>query len=336
MTLKPFIRKILNKDNLTQDEAKEAISILISGKENPLQIVAFLTSLSMKDLAEEEIVGFVQVMRSNMLSIQPKISSHLIDNCGTGGDSSGTFNISTVSSFVIAGAGVTVAKHGNKSISSKSGSSDVIQKLGVPINLSAEESLQNLDTHGIAFLFAPTFHPAAKNISHIRQELNFRTLFNLIGPLCNPANVKRQVIGVFDKKWLKPLGSVLKKLGSHHIILMHGHDGLDELSLTGPTDILELFPNGDIKEYTFKPQSLGLDLCSMDDLKGADPQENALIAKKILSGEQGAQRDVVCLNAAAAIYVGGKASSIKEGLSLARASIDSGAALEKLQRLSSL
>jgi anthranilate phosphoribosyltransferase len=292
---------------------------------------AFLTALRIKGETVPEIVAAAKVMREKAESL--KVPDKLaVDTCGTGGDGADTFNISTASAFVAAGAGIVVAKHGNRAVSSRAGSADVLKSLGV--NIEAEKSVVErcLDSVGIGFLFAPSMHKAMKYAKDVRRELGLRTIFNLLGPLTNPAKVKAQVIGVFDGKWVVPLAHVLKGLGCQQAFVVHGSDGLDEITLTDSTKISHL-TNGNIKEILFSPEEVGLDRCSPEDLKGGSAEDNAKIIKEVLEGKPGPKRDIVLINSSAAITVAGKAGSLKDGLELARKSIDSGAAKEKLHDL---
>jgi anthranilate phosphoribosyltransferase len=262
-----------------------------------------------------------------------KISSdNIVDTCGTGGDGGTTFNISTASAFVVAGAGITVAKHGNRAVSSRSGSADVLKCLGVNIEADKAVVEKCVEQAGIGFLFAPLMHGAMKHAAPVRKQLGVRTIFNLLGPLTNPAHAHAQVIGVFDRKWVAPIAHVLKDLGCRHAFVVHGKDGLDEISLMDETFVAEL-SNEKIWEYRISPEEFGLGRCSPEQVQGGSPEENAEIITAVLNGEAGPKMDIVLLNASAAICAGGKASSIKGGLVIARQSIDSGAAKEKLLRL---
>ena len=259
-------------------------------------------------------------------------ASHIVDTCGTGGDGSDTFNISTAVSFVVAGADITVAKHGNRAVSSKSGSADVLKCLGVNIDASLSTVERCIEEVGIGFLFAPLMHKAMKHAAKVRKELGFRTIFNLLGPLTNPAHAHGQVLGVYDSRWVNPLAEVLRDLGSHRALVVHGFDGLDEITLTSETQVSEL-KNDNVSAFTIDPKEFGYSLCSTKDLKGGSPEENAESIRGILQGASGPKTDIVVLNAAAAIYVGGKAESIERGISVAANSIGSGAAIKKLEEL---
>ena len=309
----------------------DAMTQVMDGKVSDTQLAAFLTALQVKKETVHEIVGAARVMREKAEKVKVK-ASHIVDTCGTGGDGADTFNISTAVAFVVAGAGVTVAKHGNRAVSSKSGSADVLKCLGVNIDASLKTVERCIEEIGIGFLFAPLMHKAMKHAATVRKELGFRTLFNILGPLTNPANAHAQVLGVFDSRWVNPLAVVLRDLGSRHALVVHGFDGLDEITLTGETQISEL-KNGDVTNYSFNPKEFGYSLCSSADLRGGVPEENAEIIRGILKGEQGFKTDIVILNAAAAVYVGGKAESIEKGILIAANSIDSGEANKKLEEL---
>ena len=302
---------------------------VMDGKVGDTQLAAFLTALQFKNVTVSEIVGAARVMRDKAEKVNAKDS---VDTCGTGGDGADTFNISTTVAFVVAGAGVRVAKHGNRAVSSKSGSADVLKYLGVNIDASLNTVERCIEEVGIGFLFAPLMHKAMKHAAAVRKELGFRTIFNLLGPLTNPANSQAQVLGVFDSKWVTPLAEVLRELGSRHALVVHGFDGLDEITLTGETQIAEL-KNGKVNNFSFEPKEFGYSLCSVADLKGAEPETNAEIMREILNGSSGPKTDIVVLNAAAAIYVGGKADSIEKGILVATNSIESGAASKKLEEL---
>jgi anthranilate phosphoribosyltransferase len=256
----------------------------------------------------------------------------VVDTCGTGGDSSGTFNISTTVAFVAAGAGLAVAKHGNRSVSSQCGSADLLQTLGVKLELSADQVARCIDEVGIGFLFAPMLHPAMKHALGPRQEIGLRTIFNILGPLCNPARATRQLLGVYDDGLTELMADVLRALGAEHAFVVHGADGLDELSTTGSNKVSDVY-NGQIHTYYLDPQELGLQRANLSDLAGGTAEDNAAITQTLLKGGQGPKRDVVLLNAAAVLVIGGKAANVKEGLAIAEEAIDSGSALNKLQHL---
>ena len=305
--------------------------VLMGGEASPSLVGAILTALAMKGETVEEIAGMAETMRALATSI-PATARPLVDTCGTGGDHSGTFNISTTAAFVTAGAGVHVAKHGNRSASSLCGSADVLEALGVNLDLSPERVAECIDQIGIGFLFARNLHTAMKHVGPIRAELKLRTVFNILGPLTNPAGADGQVMGVFDRNLIAPLAEVLLQLGSRHVFIVAGSDGLDELTLTGPSFVAEGCA-GTVKCYEVTPEAFGLARADAASLKGGDASENAAILRAVLSGEAGPRRDIVLLNAAPALVAGGKADSLDEGIRVAQASIDSGAALNKLEEL---
>jgi anthranilate phosphoribosyltransferase len=278
----------------------------------------------------DEITGAVEVMRAKMLRVDAPAGA--VDVVGTGGDGSGSVNVSTCASFIVAGCGVPVAKHGNRALSSRSGAADVLAALGVRIDLTPDDVSRCLKETGIGFMFAPAHHPAMKNVGPTRVELATRTIFNLLGPLSNPAGVTRQMVGVFSRQWVLPLAQVLKNLGSESAWVVHGSDGLDEITLTGPTFVAAL-ENGNIRSFEISPEDAGLSRTGPDSLKGGDAQENAASLQAVLDGKPSAFRDVALLNAAAALIVAGKVKDVKEGVALGQKSLDSGAALEKLKRL---
>ena len=325
------IKKILERKNLSMEEAQQAMSDIMSGSATQAQIGGFLTSLRMKGETVEEITGFAKAMRSKAERITPK-SEPLLDTCGTGGDSSGTFNISTAAAFIVSAAGIAVAKHGNRSVSSKSGSADVLEALGVKIDIAPDKVQQCIDDIGIGFMFAQRFHGAMKYAAPVRRELGVRTVFNMLGPLTNPAGAQYQLLGVYSKELTQPVAEVLKGLGTKSAMVVHGEDGLDEITLCGKTYVSEL-KDGVIKNYTVSPEDLGLKIAPACDIKGADSNENAKIIFSILGGEKGAAYDITVLNAGAAIYICGSAESIKEGIDKAAALIEDGSAKRKLEQM---
>ncbi len=331
MTAQNYLHKVVEGYDLSVDEMVEIMTLIMEGKVDRTLLGAFLTALSMKGESVEEISGAAKVMRQKAESLKVP-EGCVVDTCGTGGDWANTFNISTTAAFVVAGAGIIVAKHGNRAISSKSGSADVLKSLGV--NIEAEKSIVEkcLDQVGIGFIFAPAMHKAMKHAADVRRELGFRTIFNLLGPLTNPAKVKNQVIGVFDKKWTLPLAMVLKNLGSERAYVVHGEDGLDEITLTTKTKVCYL-NNKNIDEFYLDPEKEKFSLCDSEDLRGGNAEENAEIIKEILQGKEGPKADIVLLNAGAAIVVAGKVDSLSDGIRVARKSIDSGAARQKLEDL---
>lgn len=324
------INKVLNKENLSEDEMIQAMDIIMEGKATNSQIGSFLTALRMKGESIDEITAGAKVMRKKALKVQVE-DQCAVDPVGTGGDSANTFNISTLVSIISAAAGVKVAKHGNRSISSKCGSADVLESLGVNIELDPSKVKKCVDEIDIGFMFAPRFHSSMKNVAMTRRELGIRTIFNILGPLTNPAMVKNQVLGVFDGNLTEQMARVLQNLGSRHAMVVHGLDGLDEITTTTKTKVSEL-KNNRINTYYIDPKDFGLPLGKTEDLVGGYPEENADIFLKILKGENGSRRNIVLLNAGAAIYVGGKADSLSTGIEKARKTIDEGLALEKLNQ----
>jgi len=329
MSFQKFLHIAVSGKDMSEEEMMAAMTEVMDGKVGDTQLAAFLTALYFKNVTVPEIVGAARVMRDKAEKVNAKDS---VDTCGTGGDGADTFNISTTVAFVVAGAGVRVAKHGNRAVSSKSGSADILKYLGVNIDASLPTVERCIEEVGIGFLFAPLMHKAMKHAAAVRKALGFRTVFNLLGPLTNPANAHAQVLGVFDSKLVTPLAEVLRKLGSRHALVVNGFDGLDEITLTGKTHIAEL-KNGKVNNFSFDPKEFGYSLCSVADLKGAEPETNAEIMREILNGSSGPKTDIVVLNAAAAIYVGGKADSIEKGIRVATNSIESGAASKKLEEL---
>ncbi|MFC1569655.1 anthranilate phosphoribosyltransferase [bacterium] len=334
MTIKEAIQKTIEGVSLSQEEAHLVATEIMEGQATDAQIAALLMCLRLKGETIDEITGFTKTMREKVTRI-PCNAQNLVDTCGTGGDSSGTFNISTVSAIVAAGAGCIVAKHGNRSVSSQCGSADVLKALGVNLDITPEKAGECIDQNGIGFLFAPLLHKAMKYAIGPRREVGVRTIFNILGPLTNPAGAHRQVMGVFHVDLTEPIANVLKKLGSEHVMVVHGEDGLDEMTLTGKTRVSEL-KDGVVQTYDLDPTSFGFTLASPDDLKGGDAEQNAAIVQAVLQGKKDGKRDTVVLNAGAVIYVGGKAPSIQAGMQLAEQAIDSGAALQKLEMLVTL
>ena len=333
--MKFIIEKLLDQESLTQKEAREVMFQIMSGEYDDAKIAGFLIALRAKGETSTEIAGFAQAMRDKMTRIE--CVEGAIDMCGTGGDASGTFNISTAATFVVAGAGVPVAKHGNRSMTSKSGSADVITALGVDITLSPEKVSECIEKIGLGFMFAPSLHPAMKYAMGARTSLGTRTVFNILGPLCNPAGVERQLMGIFDGSLTEKVAEVLKKLGSSHAMIVHGDDGLDEISTTASTKVSRLKNDGSIDTISISAADYGFEATSLDDLQGGMPDENAEIIKNIINGsDTGRKADIVILNAAGGIVVGGRAESIEEGISIARQTINSGAAMNILVELSAV
>lgn len=325
------IKRIVERNNLSEQEAMGAMREIMTGVATPAQIACFITALRLKGETVEEITGFARVMREAAKKINVR-SDTVVDTCGTGGDGMRTFNISTVTAFVVAGAGVAVAKHGNRSVSSKSGSADVLQELGVNIEVDVLCVEDCVNSIGIGFLFAPMFHPAMKFAIGPRREIGIRTVFNILGPLTNPANAGFQVLGVYDDKLTDVMAGVLQKLGSKRAFVVHGEDGLDEVTTTCRTKVSEL-RDGKVTTYFAAPEDFGLSRASLDDLRGGSAKENAEILFGILKGEKGHRRDIVLLNAAFAISACGRTNSIKDGVNAAAESIDSGNALARLEAL---
>jgi anthranilate phosphoribosyltransferase len=328
--LKALIGKVATGATLTREEASCAFDSMMSGEATPSQMGGLLMALRVRGETVDEITGAVAAMRSKMLRV--KAPADAVDVVGTGGDGSGSVNVSTCASFIVAGAGVPVAKHGNRALSSKSGAADCLAALGIKIDLTPEQVGRCVNEAGVGFMFAPTHHPAMKNVGPTRVELATRTIFNLLGPLSNPAGVKRQMVGVFSRKWVEPLAQVLKNLGSDSVWVVHGSDGLDEITLTGPTFVAAL-ENGNIRTFEVTPDDAGLSRAGGDALKGGDAEANAASLRGVLEGRPGAFRDVALLNAAAALVVAGKAKDLKDGTALGAKSLDSGAAMDKLKRL---
>ncbi|QQZ30726.1 anthranilate phosphoribosyltransferase [Thiothrix subterranea] len=331
MELQKFIRKITENGSFSTEEMTAAMRTIMTGQATPAQIGGFLIGLRMRGETVTEISAAASVMRE--LSTRVEVSpEHLVDTCGTGGDSSGTFNISTASAFVAAAAGARVAKHGNRSISSKSGSADVLEAAGVNLNITPEQVAECINTLGVGFLFAQKHHSAMGHASAPRRELGVRTIFNLLGPMSNPANAPNQVLGVFDQHWVRPMAEVLKTLGSHHVMVVHAADGLDEISTAALTFVAEL-KDGVITEYTIQPEDVGVQQSSLDSVRVETAQESLQLIQRVFAGEQGTARDIVCLNAGAAIYVAGLADSHAAGVAKAQQVLDSGAAAVRLQQL---
>ncbi len=329
--IKKAIAKLIHRQDLSRNEMASAMREIVEGLATDAQIGAWITALRMKGENAEEITGAAEVIREKCIRIDTG-GKPAVDLCGTGGDGAGTFNISTTAAFVAAGAGVTVAKHGNRAISSSSGSADLLKALGVNIDVSSQVVENCLKTIQIGFLFAPTLHPAMKHAAGPRRETGLRSIFNILGPLSNPARAEAQVVGVYERKLVGMIAQSLKNLGLKRAFVVHGADGLDEITLTSETFISEL-SQGKIRDYAVKPEDFGFRSCQLAELAGGGPEENARITKKILEGEPGHLRNITLLNSAAAIAVGGLAGNIHEGLALAKESIDSGRALKKLEEL---
>lgn len=328
---KGILGKVVEGQSLNRDEAKEAMEIIMSGEATVGQITSFITALRMKNETVEEITGFVETMRSKALGITMD-TEHLLDTVGTGGDGGISFNISTASTVVASAGGVRIAKHGNRKVSSKSGSADVLEALGVNINLTPKEAVRCLEETNLCFLFAPIYHKAMKYAAEPRQQIGFRTVFNMLGPLTNPAGADRQLIGVYDKDLCRKFAEVLQNMGSKRALVVAGADGLDEISISGTTYVAELNEEG-IREYTIEPSQFGLATYPIEAVAGGNSAENAQIIRNIFAGEKGAFRDIVVINSAAAYYLDEKVSSLAEGVKMAQDMIDTGKAADKLHHL---
>ncbi|MBD3346547.1 MAG: anthranilate phosphoribosyltransferase [Chitinivibrionales bacterium] len=332
MTIQEAIQNIIDGISLSVDETREIFNAIMSGDATEAQIGAFIVALRMKGETIEEITGAAEVMRDKAIHVMPSQKKHVVDTCGTGGDRSNTFNISTATAFVTAGAGAVVAKHGNRSVSSKSGSADVLEALGVTIGADPSVMKACLDEIGICFLFAPMLHKAMKYAIGPRKQIGIRTIFNILGPLTNPSIAQSQLLGVFSPNLTSPLANVLKNMGTKRAFVVHGNDGLDEISLSSPTTISEL-KDGEVSTYTIEPEQFGLTKHSPTAIMGGDSQKNASMIQDIFSGTPGPCRDIVVLNSAFAIAASGLTSTPEDGIRLAKESIDSGKAREKLAQL---
>ncbi len=342
MILDALHRIANHRQSLSREEAHAVMTEVLTGQCSDAQIAALLVALHMKGETVDEIVGFAEAIRAAATPLELHTGSvldtsgtgrdALVDTCGTGGDTSGTFNISTATAFVAAGAGVRVAKHGNRSVTSKCGSADVIEALGVNIHLPAAQIAECLDQVGIAFLFAPAMHSAMKHVQTARRELQLRTVFNLLGPLTNPARATCQVVGVYSADLVETLAEALSMLGLHRALVVHGSDGLDEITITGPTRIAEV-RDGQVHSYEVTPEEFGLQHAALDEISGGDAAQNATLIRDVLAGKKSARRDVVLLNAAAALVAAGRADHLRDAVPLAAKAIDSGAAEEKLDAL---
>ncbi|MBF0293128.1 MAG: anthranilate phosphoribosyltransferase [Nitrospinae bacterium] len=331
MDIKSAIARLIEKKDLAETDMVAVMEQIMTGGASEAQIGSFLTALRMKGETVDEITGAARVMREKALKVAAG-SGVVVDTCGTGGDGASTFNISTTAAFVAAGAGLTVAKHGNRAISSKSGSADVLKALGVNVEAEVARVEECLAQAGIGFLFAPVMHSAMKHVAGARRDIGVRTVFNVLGPLTNPAGAKRQVVGVYSRSLIEPIASTLKNLGAEKVFVVHGHDGLDEITVTGPTDVAFL-DDGKMKTFTITPEQFGMPIHSAESLKGGDAQQNAKITMDVLNGQKGAHRDITLLNAAAVICAGGLSKFIDDGLILAEKSLNSGNAAQKLATL---
>lgn len=342
MTITEAIKKTVDRGDLTVAEAEAVLEQIMTGQASDAQIAALLTALRMKGETADELTGFARVMRRKAAAVLPRSTvaasmggterEALIDTCGTGGDVSGSFNISTATAFVVAGCGVRVAKHGNRSVSSRCGSADVVEALGVKIDLSADQIARSIDEVGIGFLHAPLLHEAMKYVAPARKQMGIRTVFNMLGPLTNPAGANAQVIGVYAKHLTELLAKVLGALGTRRALVVHGADGLDEISITGESKITEM-QDGAITTYTIRPEDYAIPRASLKDIQGGDAEENARIILEVLQGKPGPRRDIVLMNAAAALIASSKVDGFQEGIAMAMESIATGKAMAKLQRL---
>jgi len=324
------IYRLSKRENLSAELLRESFIEIIEGKASEAQIAGFLMGLSTKGESEEEILNTVKLFRDYAIKI--KAPEGAIDIVGTGGDRSGSFNVSTATSFVVAGAGVPVAKHGNRSASSQCGSIDVLEELGIKVDMTPETAERCLFECGMTVLFAPLYHPAMKRVASVRKELKIRTIFNILGPMLNPAGVKRLLLGIFAKEYMDTIARVLLRLGAEDVMVVHSEEGLDEITVTGKTYIVRA-KNGEVKASGISPEEAGLQKASIDEIKGGDKKENARIILDILKGKAGSPRDTVLINASAAFQVAGRATDFKEGVEIAKESIDSGKAYKKLEEL---
>jgi anthranilate phosphoribosyltransferase len=333
MSLIPYLHRAVGREDLDAAAAEEAMEVILSGQASTAQIAAFLVALRMKGETAGELIGFARAMRARASQVPADLAGGpLLDTCGTGGDARGTFNISTIAAFVVAGAGVRVAKHGNRSISSRCGSADVLERLGVRVAVEPEQAARAIREVGIGFLFAPAFHPATRHAHAARLELKMRTIFNLLGPLTNPAGATAQLAGAPSEHAAGLIAEALAALGLERGFVVHGSDGLDEITITGPTLAYEI-AKGQVTRRTLTPADFGVTPAPIEELQGGDPDENCEIARAILAGARGPKRDVVLVNAAAALVVAGRAAGFADGMTIAAESIDSGAARRKLEDL---
>ncbi len=327
---KPVLVALAEGRTLPREAAREAFSLILEGAATPAQLGAFLMALRQRGETAEELIGAAQAMRAAMIRVEAPADA--IDIVGTGGDDANTYNISTLAAIIVAAAGVPVAKHGGKAASSRSGATDVLAELGVKVGLDAASASACLSDAGICFMAAPTHHPALRHAASVRSELGLRTIFNLLGPMCNPAGVTRQVLGVYAREWLEPMALALRELGSKTVWLLHGSDGLDEATTTGETHVVAL-EGGALRCFEIRPQDAGLPRAAPQELTGGDPAHNARALTEVLAGAKNAYRDIAVLNAAVALIVAGKARDLRDGAALATAALESGAAREKLELL---
>ena len=323
-----ILKRAAAGERLAAAEAATAFAAMMSGRVSEMRMAAFLTALAVRGPSVPEIAGAARAMRAAMTKVEAPRNA--IDVCGTGGDGTGTLNVSTATAFVVAASGVPVAKHGNRAMSSRTGAADVLETLGVPINLDAEAARKSLVNPGFAFLFAPSYHPAMKNVGPVRRDLGFRTVFNLLGPICNPAGVRRQLIGIYSREWLEPVAQVLADLGTEKAWIVHGSDGLDELSTTGPTRVAML-ESGQVTVRDIVPEDAGIPRTTLAALKGGTAEDNARAIRELLGGAKSAFRDIVLLNSAAALVVAGAAPTLRDGVARAIEAIDTGSAAKALE-----
>jgi anthranilate phosphoribosyltransferase len=322
---------LLDRRNLARDESREAMEEIMRGEATPSQIAGFLVALRAKGETADEIAGCAEAMRAHVLPVRPE-RDDLVDTAGTGGDGARTINISTAAALVAAAAGAGVAKHGNRAVSSASGSADVLEALGFNLDQPPERIARSIDELGFGFLFAPTHHPAMRHAASVRRELGTRTVFNVLGPLTNPAGARAQVVGVYSSHLVRTIAEVLSQLGSRRAYVVHGAGGIDELSPCGPNQVCEV-ADGDVRDRTVDPEELGIEPCSVEELRGGSPAENAAAIREVFAGAGNGRRDAILLNAAGAIAAGGHAEDLREGMQLARRALDSGAAQERLEEL---
>ncbi|MEH6471618.1 MAG: anthranilate phosphoribosyltransferase [Halopseudomonas sp.] len=334
MDIQAAIKALTERQNLTAEQMQSVMHSIMTGEATPAQIGGFLIALRMKGETVDEVVGAAKVMRELATAV-PVAGDHIVDTCGTGGDGAGIFNVSTAGAFVVAVAGGQVAKHGNRSVSSSTGSADVLEAAGVNLNTTPEQVASCITQVGVGFMFAPAHHSAMKHAIGPRREMAVRTVFNVLGPLTNPAGAPNQVLGVFSREWLRPLAEVLQRLGSRHVMVVHAEDGLDEISIASPTYVAEL-KDGQISEYTLTPEELGLSMASLDSLVVDNAEQSLQLIRSVLAGEASPAADIIKLNAGAAIYVAGLAESLQTGVARAAEILDSGAALHKLEALANV
>ncbi len=325
--------KLLDRQPLSYEEARGVMEQIMSGEATPALTAGFLVALRLKGETDEEVAGFAQAMRAHAIHVEVPEGGVLVDTCGTGGDGAHTFNISTGAAFVAAGAGAHVAKHGNRAVSGRCGSADVLEALGVNIQLGPTEVTDTLAAAGVTFMFAPVYHPAMRHAGPVRRELAVRTVFNLLGPLTNPAGADAQLLGVADARAAHTIAQALSRLGTRHALVVHGDQGLDEIALSGPTLVYEIRAGEPPRRYNISPEQFGLQTAPTEAIRGGTPAENAEMLRRVLAGERGPQRDVLLMNAAAALYVGQRAASLAEGVERAAESLDSGAAQRALDRM---